>query len=175
MLLAASAAALAAATAAGAHGTLTPTTAPAGTTQRFELTVPNDRLDADVVGVALRLPPEMALQVATANQPRWSVATSGGEIVWSGGPIPRGGGETFAFTAALPSDAGQVELALVETYDDGAGAPFPIVVTVAGTAATSGGSSTLAVAALVVALGALGLATAALAIALRGRARTDST
>jgi uncharacterized protein YcnI len=163
------AAALVAAPAALAHGTLAPATAAAGSAQRFELTVPNDRLDADIVAVTLRLPSEVELESAVAEQPRWGVASDDGEVTWSGGPIERLSSETFAFTARLPGEAGPLELTLVETYDDGEAAPFPIRVTVTGTESASGGSDTLGAAALVVSILALGLATAALLIALRTR------
>jgi uncharacterized protein YcnI len=162
--------ALIAPTSALAHGTLTPVTAAAGSSQQFELTVPNDRLDADIVGVTLRLPAGFGLEAATAEQPRWSVASSGGEIVWRGGPISRASAESFEFTARVPADPGAVELTLVETYDDGEAAPFPIGMSVTGTAATTE-SDTLEVAAFVVSVLALGIASAALVVGLRAGRR----
>jgi len=157
------------------HGTLTPATAAAGSSQQFELTVPNDRLDADIVGVTLRLPTGFELEAATAEQPRWSVGSSNGEVVWSGGPISRASAETFAFTARLSADPGTAELTLVETYDDGEAAPFPIAVTVTASAVATGGSDTLGAAALVVSVLALGVATAALLVALGTRRRGSGT
>jgi uncharacterized protein YcnI len=169
-LIAAAAAALAGASVAGAHGTLAPVEGAAGTTQRFELTVPGDRPDADVVAVALRLAPGMRLETATAEQPRWSVSSSAETVRWSGGPIARGSAETFAFSAHLPSQPGRVELTLTESWDDGPGAPFPIALLVTG-AAPAGGTTpdTVAALALGVAVLALAVASLALAIALRSR------
>jgi uncharacterized protein YcnI len=165
--------ALAAVPAAAAHGTLSPVTASAGSTQTFDLTVPADRLDADITGVALRVPEGVSIESAEARQPLWAVAWDDEGVSWQGGPIDRGGAETFRFTARMPGEPGAAELTLVETYDDGEAAPFPIAVTVTG--GEGGGSDdTIAVAALVAALLALGVATAALAVALRGRRRLHS-
>jgi uncharacterized protein YcnI len=170
LLLGAAAAALVAAPAALGHGTLTPTTAAAGGSQRFELVVPNDRPDADIVGVTLRLPAGVRLETAEAEQPRWAVSSTDDTVVWRGGPIDRGSSQAFSFTARMPSRPGSVELALVESYDDGDGAPFAITVSVTGVAVHDGGSgSTLAAIALAVALLALGVATTALLVALRRR------
>jgi uncharacterized protein YcnI len=155
---------------AAAHGTLTPAAAPAGTSQRFELTVPNARLDADILGITLELPDGAMLEAAEAAQPRWAVTSSESSVNWSGGPIDRGSAETFAFTARLPTDAGPSEFTLVESYDDGDGAPFPITVVATGAMPVGDGSDdTLAAVALVVAMLALLVATIALALAFRIR------
>ena len=160
--------------AARAHGTLSPATVQAGSVQRFELTVPNDRLDADILGVALELPGGIEIESAEARQPRWTVVWDEGSVSWRGGPIARGSAETFAFTASLPAE-GVAEFALVETYDDGAATPFPVPVSVTTAETAAGGSSdTLAAMALVVAVLALVAATVALGVALRGRRRAPS-
>lgn len=165
-------AALVAAPVAGAHGTLTPTSAPGGVTQRFELTVPNDRLDADIVGVTLELPQGSQLESAEAEQPRWAVTSSETAVRWTGGPIESSTTETFAFTARLPAESGPQRLTLVESYDDGDGAPFPLTVVATGATAAGGGrDSTLAAVALALAVLALVVATTALALVLRTRAR----
>ena len=169
ILGAAAAAALILAPAAGAHGTLAPPTAEAGSSQRFELTVPNDRQDAEIVAVGLRLPPGAELESAEAQQPLWSVSSDESVVAWQGGPINRGSGETFAFTVRLPPGAGRVEFALLETYDDGAAAPFSIPVSLTRGAGVEGGGDALALVAVVVAVLALVVATAALVLALRRR------
>ena len=155
---------------AAAHGTLIPAAAPAGTSQRFELTVPNARLDADILGVTLELPVGALLESAEAAQPRWAVTSSESSVRWSGGPIDRGSAETFVFTARLPGDAGPSEFTLVESYDDGDAAPFPITVLATDVTPNDDGSNdTLAAVALVLAILALLVATGALALALRVR------
>jgi periplasmic copper chaperone A len=131
-VLAVAAAALVLAGPAAGHGTLSPSTAAAGVLQRFELTVPNARLDADIVGISLALPEGAVLESAEAEQPRWAVTSDEGSVRWSGGPIDRGGAETFAFTVRLPPEPGSAEFTLVETFDDGDAAPFPIPVLVTG-------------------------------------------
>jgi uncharacterized protein YcnI len=162
------AAALVAAGPAAAHGTLSPASAVAGAVQRFELTVPNDRQDADLVGIVLQLPAGAELVSAEARQPLWSVSSDAGAVTWQGGPIPRGGAETFALSLRLPPRAGVAELALLERYDDGGTPPFPLALTLTGSS-SSGGTDAYGVAALVVALLALVVATAALVVVLRDR------
>jgi uncharacterized protein YcnI len=164
------AAALVAAPGAFGHGTLTPTSAQAGSTQTFDLTVPSDRLDADIVGVALRMPDDVQVEAAEAQQPLWTVVWDETGVRWEGGPIDRGGAATFRFTARMPADEGIVPVTLVETYDDGAAAPFELTIGVGGGA--GGGSDGLALAALVVAIAALIASTAALALVLKGRRPT---
>jgi uncharacterized protein YcnI len=155
---------------AGAHGTLSPATAPAGGSQRFELVVPNDRLDADIVGVTLELPEGVVLESAEAEQPRWAVTSNQTSVDWTGGPIESSTAETFAFVARLPAESGPQEFTLVESYDDGGGAPFPLTVVATGAATGgSGGDGTVAAVALVLAGLALVVATSALALALRSR------
>lgn len=164
----AAAAALACASPAGAHGTLAPAAAVAGTTERFELIVPNDRQDADIVAISLGLPAGMRLETAEARQPEWTVSSSGNTVTWEGGPVARGSSETFAFSATVPARPGKVELTLVERYDDGVGTPFPLALSVSG--GSGGGSSgTVAAIALAVALAALGVSTLALVLVLRRR------
>ena len=126
---------------AAGHGTLTPVTAEAGSTQAFELTVPGDRLDADIVGVALRVAGGVEIVSAEAEQPLWSVSWDDDGVSWEGGPIDRGGAGTFRFTAQMSSEPGLTEFSLVETYDDGVAAPFPLSVAVAGGDAAGTGSS----------------------------------
>jgi hypothetical protein len=112
----------------------------------------------------------MRLESAEAAQPRWAVSSSSDEVTWSGGPIERATAETFLFTARMPSEPGSLELILLESYDDGDAAPFPIAVSVSSAAsAGDGADNTLAAAAFVVAVLALVAATAALALALRDR------
>jgi uncharacterized protein YcnI len=160
--------ALVAAPAALAHGTLTPAVAEAGSDQAFELIVPADRLDADITGVALRVPEGVEVIAAEAEQPLWTVIWDDAGVSWEGGPIDRGSSATFRFTARMPPDGGVAELTLVETYDDGVAAPFPLPVTVSGDE-TGSSSQGLALAALLVAIAALAASTAALALALKGR------
>ena len=158
-----------------AHGTLTPATAVAGTVQSFELTVPGDRQDADIVALELRVPDGVAIESAEARQPLWSVTWDDEAVRWAGGPVPRGGAETFAFTARLPSEAGDLGLTLVETYDDGEAASFPMPLAATAAAGSNGGVGAVAVAALVIALASLALSTAAFAVVLRTRKSPDGT
>ena len=169
VLAAAVAAALLVPGEARAHGTLTPPSAVADTVQAFELIVPGDRPDAEIVGVELRAPDGLVVESAEARQPLWTVTWDDEAVQWQGGPVPRGGAESFAFTARLPSDEGRVEVTLVESYDDGEEAAFRIPLGVTSAAGDDGDVSGVAVAALVIALASLALSTAAIVVALRGR------
>jgi uncharacterized protein YcnI len=159
--------ALAAAPTAGAHGTLTPVSAPADSVQEFELLVPNERHDAGVVAVALHLPDGARLESASGVAGLWTVTSEENVVTWRGGPIDRESLQAFSFTARLPSQPGPSEFTLVESYDDGDAAPFPIPVFV--TEPESGGSSSsVAFVALLLAIAAVLIALAALLVALRG-------
>ena len=166
--------ALAVAPTAIAHGTLTPTTAVAGVAQRFELTVPNDRLDADLVAISVALPEGGVLESAEAQQPRWTVASDASTVRWTGGPVERGSAETFAFVARMPADSGPAEFSVVETYDDGDAAPFPL--TVAGTSVEgAAGGDADAMATIAVVLAALALAVSTIALVLVARTHRSGT
>jgi uncharacterized protein YcnI len=174
VLVAAVAVALIAAAGASGHGTIAPASAQAGSSQAFELTVPNDRLDADIVAVALRLPSGIELESAKATQPLWAVSSAGNLVTWQGGPIARASAETFSFTARMPSQSGSVELTLLETYDDGDAAPFPITVDARTSSNGGSGSGTTGTFALVLAALSLAVSTAAVLLALRANRRPDS-
>jgi uncharacterized protein YcnI len=152
---------------ASAHGTLTPASAPAGSLQEFELVVPNERDDADVVAVALHLPDGARLETAAGAQPLWAVTPEENVVAWNGGPIDRGSAQAFSFTAELPNEPGPVEFTLVESYDDGDAAPFPIPVFVTESDSGGGSVSSLALVALLLAIAAVIIASVALVVALR--------
>jgi uncharacterized protein YcnI len=167
--------ALIAAAGASGHGTIAPASAQAGSSQAFELTVPNDRLDADIVAVALRLPSGIELESAEATQPLWAVSSAGNVVMWQGGPIARASAETFSFTARMPSQSGSVELTLLETYDDGDAAPFPIAVEVRTSSTGGSGSGTTGTLALALGVLSLAVSTAALLLAVRANRGSDSS
>jgi uncharacterized protein YcnI len=170
VLAAIAATALVATSVAAAHGTLSPAVTAAGVSQRFELTVPNARLDADIVAISLEMPDRVVLESAEASQPRWAVRSDESSVRWTGGPIDRGSAETFAFTARLAAEAGPAQFTLVESYDDGDAAPFPITVVASGpTGGSDDSDGSLAAVALVLAMLALLVAAGALAVALRAR------
>jgi uncharacterized protein YcnI len=176
VLVAVAAVALVAVPSGRAHGTIAPASGAAGSVVQFELTVPNDRLDAEIVGVAIELPPGFELEAATATQPLWSVSSRERSVAWRGGPIPSLTAETFRFSARLPSGAGRTRLTLVEAYDDGESAPFAIGVDVTDEPVGSDGEGdALALAALVAAFVALATAAVALAVAVSVRRRSSST
>ena len=151
-----------------------PTLAEAGETREFVFRIGNARQDAEIVGVVLELPEGASLKEADARQPRWSVTASGRRVTWEGGPIPPLASESFAVTARLPDREGQADFIGQEVYDDGPGPPFPLQVTIAGSAVRDD-TATRPLFALAVAGVAVLLSAAVVAIALARRPRRHGT
>ena len=167
------AAASLASTASG-HGTVQPTLAEAGETREFVFTIGNARQDAEIVGVVVKLPGGASLERAAAQQPRWSATASGRRVTWEGGPIPPLASESFALTARMPDREGQADFLGQELYDDGPGPPFPLQVTIAGSAASEDAASRPQLALVLAGIAVL-LSSAVLAIALARRSRRHGT
>ncbi len=129
--------ALAAPTAAGAHVTLQPEEAAAGSYTVLDVRVPNESEDADTTRVAVRFPPGFA-EASYQPLPGWSVKvteeklakpvqTDDGpitegvrEIVWSGGAIAPGQFTDFPLSVQIPGEAGDtLTFKALQTYSDG--------------------------------------------------------
>ena len=147
--------ALALADSAAAHGTLSPNLAAPGSTERFTIEIPNGRDDARITGLRVTLPDGVELEEIEARQPRWAASADGQALTWRGGPIEPREFDSFAFSAKLPDEEGELALSAQEQYDDGPGPSFRLAVTLAGATAGSGrdeGARTLALTALAVSL-----------------------
>jgi uncharacterized protein YcnI len=117
-----------------AHGAIQPTAAPAGTTERFVVSVANSLQGGPgIVGVSVEAPDGVEIESAEAQQPRWTVSWDGQKITWEGGPL-EGLSEDFAFRAKLPEAEGTYDFTAQEIYVTGLGPPFALPVTVTRTA-----------------------------------------
>jgi uncharacterized protein YcnI len=125
---------------ASAHGSIQPTAATAGVVQRFVVTVPNTLLGGPrIVAVTVTAPDGATIESAEPGE-RWQVRVDGRTAVWEGGPL-EGLQEDFAFDARMPEAEGTYAFRGRERYDQGAGAVFPLAVTVTRGAAPTGSST----------------------------------
>jgi uncharacterized protein YcnI len=129
---------LVAAPAALAQVTVNPQEVPAGSVARFDIRVPNDRPDADIVKVTVRLP-EGLDSVSFQPKPGWErtvtmvklaepVTNAEGRrvteridrVVWKGGTIAPGEFDQFGLSAKVPGKAGTVlAFPALQTYSNG--------------------------------------------------------
>jgi uncharacterized protein YcnI len=125
--------------AAAAHVTVSPTSAPQGSTQELTFKVPNEESGADTVSLQLQIPTaDPIAQVLAKPVPGWTITvhtitlskpltTDDGtfnqavdEIDWTGGSIPPGQYQDFSISAdPLPADATQLVFKAVQTYSNG--------------------------------------------------------
>lgn len=151
---------------ASAHGTIAPTTAAGGSTQRFVVTIPNDSVNVPMTGFRLVAPAEVAIESVEAP-PGWTASRSGATATWAG-ELPAGEEGRFAFTAVLPSSASTVAFQGEESYPSVPNSGFfPLAVALT-PAAESESSRWWIVAAVAGSL----LVVAAAAIAVRARGRS---
>lgn len=139
VLLAAPVLVLAAAVPASAHVTVSPTSAPQGSTQELNFKVPDEESTANTVGVQLQIPTaDPIAQVLAKPVPGWTVTvhtitlskplttddgtfnTAVDEIDWTGGSIAPGQYQDFSISVdPLPADASQLVFKAVQTYSNG--------------------------------------------------------
>ena len=140
-----------------------PTEEAAATTNKIELTVPSD-FPIDSVEPA---PPGWTLNVKSTGSGEETVIQS---ITWSGGHVPTGQASMFRF-AAQANDSGKIAFSVRQTYSDGtvvdwngpesSDTPAPSIEAV-DSLGGGGGTSTLAIVALVLGAAALVVAIVAL-------------
>ena len=177
-------AALAFADAASAHATLTPPTVLARTSQVFTLAVPTEKEDAQTTKVEFT-PPEGFSIDSFVPSPGWKrdvQQTGSGEdavitkVTWDGGDVPHGEATGFQFLGRTDSSK-TYTFDVRQTYSDGSvvdwngpessDTPAP---TIEAKSSFGGGSSTLAIVALIV--GALGVLLGIVALATASGRRT---
>jgi uncharacterized protein YcnI len=175
------AAALVVTAAAAAHATVSPPLVLAHDGQVFTLAVPTEKENAATTTIEL-VPPEGFGIDSFGAAPGWrrDVETSGsGEeaavqsVTWSGGSVPTGEAAMFSFVATA-AKTGAYTFAVRQTYSDGSvvtwsgpeSSDTPAPVVTAKSSLGGGGSSTLAIVALV--LGAIALVVAAAGLLSRG-------
>jgi uncharacterized protein YcnI len=179
VMTAATAGALAFVPAAFGHAALSPPVAKAKVLQQFTLSVPTEEAGATTTSIELTVPSGFAID-SFEPSPGWKrseLATGSGEektiqkVTWSGGKVPTDEDSVFRFNASLDSSK-TYTLKVRQTYSDGkvvdwsgsesSDTPAPLVDGVSSLG--GGGTSTLAIVALIVAavavlLGIAGLAT----------------
>ena len=124
---------------ASAHVTVSPTSAPQGSTQELVFKVPNEESTATTIEVQLQIPTQYPIaQVLARPVPGWTIAvhtvplakplvtddgsfdTAVDEIDWTGGSIPVNEYQDFAISVdPLPTATNQLTFKAVQTYSNG--------------------------------------------------------
>lgn len=168
-----------------AHAEVSPKVSLAGKLQLYSLAVPTEKSNVTTTKVVLTVPTGFGIDSFVPPPPGWTQqlqqSGSGGsavvtKVTWTGGRTPTGEDSLFQFLAQ-PSSAATYTFDVAQTYSDGSivnwtgpessDAPAPQIQAVSSLG--GGGTPTLAILALVIAL--LGLAAAGLALARGGSGR----
>lgn len=171
VLLAACTAALVWAAAASAHARISPAVSLSGRLQLYSLAVPTEKEGATTTKIELTLPKGFSIDSFVAA-PGWQRSAKGDTVTWSGGATPAEEDSFFQFLAQ-PAKPGTYTFQVQQTYADGTvvnwtGAessdnPAPAI---EAKSSLGGGTSTLAIVAIV--LGAAGLVLGLVALLARG-------
>jgi uncharacterized protein YcnI len=177
VLAAAVLAALVFAVTASAHARVSPAVSLSKELQLYSLVVPTEKSNVTTTKVVLTVPSGFGIDsfVSTPEWHRVEQQTGSGEsavitkVTWTGGHVPTGEDSLFQFLAQ-PGSSGTYTFHVQQTYSDGSivdwsgpessDAPAPTIE--AKSSLGGGGTSTLAIVALVV--GALGIIIAAIAV-----------
>ena len=170
--------ALVVAAAASAHAIMSPAVAKANALQQFTLSVPTEKEGLTTTKVELTVPPSFEIDSFEPPPAGWTQQTqskgSGEEAVvqqvtWSGGHTPTGQDSVFRFNASIPK-SGTVTFTVRQTYSDGSvvdwngpessDTPAPTIEALSSFG--GGGTSTLEIVTLVIAIAALVVAALAL-------------
>ena len=175
-------AALVAAGAASAHAHVSPPIAAAKESQVYTLAVPTEKENAHTTQIEFTVPAGFGIDsfVPAAGWKRSVKQTGTGEeavinqVTWSGGKVPTGEDAAFSFLGT-PSSSKTYTFGVRQTYSDGSivdwsgpeSSDTPAPTLQAKTSLGGGGSSTLALVALIV--GAVGVLLGAVALLAGGR------
>ena len=172
VLLAALAVALVWTAVASAHAIVGPAVSVSGKLQLYSLVVPTEKEGVTTSKIALTVPAGFSID-SYVPSPGWKQTTAGDTTTWAGGATPTEEDSLFQFLAE-PEHAGTYTFQVAQTYSDGTvvnwtGAessddPAPTIEVKS--SLSGGGTSTLAIVALV--LGALGIVLGALALIAKG-------
>jgi uncharacterized protein YcnI len=173
--------ALVAASSAFAHARISPSVTLAKSLQLYSLVVPTEKEGVTTTKIVLTVPAGFSIDsfVPTAGWKRQLQQTGSGEdavvqsVTWSGGHVPTEDDSLFQFLAEAQSDK-TYTFSVEQTYSDGSvvnwsgseSSDTPAPTVEAQSSLGGGGSSTLAIVALVV--GVVGVVLGGLALALRG-------
>ena len=172
-----------AAAGASAHAIISPSISVAGSSELYSLGVPTEKEGVFTTKVALTLPDGFSID-SFVDSPGWTrhvQQTESGEeavvqkVTWSGGRVPTGEDSLFQFLGR-PAGSKTYTFTVEQTYSDGSvvdwsgpeGSDDPAP-TVEAQSSFGGGSSTLAIIALV--LGAVGVVLGAIALLAGGGKR----
>jgi uncharacterized protein YcnI len=180
VLVFAGAAALVVAATASAHARVSPSVSLANELQLYSLAVPTEKENLTTTKIVLTLPQGFSID-SFVPSPGWTRAvqqTGSGDsaviqkVTWTGGNTPTEEDSLFQFLAQ-PSKTGTYTFGVQQTYSDGSivdwsgsessAAPAP---TITVSSSVGGGTSTLAIVALV--LGAIGIVLGVIALISRG-------
>lgn len=175
-------AALVTAGAASAHAHVSPPIAVSNESQVYTLAVPTEKEDNETTQIVLTVPDGFGIDsfVPSPGWKRTVQATGSGEeavinkVTWTGGSVPTGEDATFSFLGS-PSSSKTYTFQVQQTYKDGSvvdwsgpeSSDTPSPVLEAKSSLGGGGSSTLALIALIV--GAIGVLLGALGLFAGGR------
>lgn len=122
-----------------AHGTISPASAPRGSTQSFVVVVPNISVNVPITG--FRLTPPAGVDIQPEEDPDWTTTTEGRTIVWTGDGVPGGEEGRFGFRAHLPESGSAVTFQAEESYPSvPRSGLFPLEVALTGAGAGDGSS-----------------------------------
>jgi uncharacterized protein YcnI len=166
------------AAAASAHAIMSPAVAKAKVLQQFTLSVPTEKEGLTTTKIELTIPSEFAIDSFEPPPAGWTQqtrSTGSGEntvvqkVTWTGGHTPTEQDSVFRFNAAV-TKTGNVTFDVRQTYSDGSvvdwngpessDTPAPVVESLSSFG--GGGTSTLEIVALVLAIAALVIAVIAL-------------
>jgi len=170
------AAALVFAAVASAHARISPPIVEKDAAEVFTLSVPTEEQGATTTRIELTVPDDFPIDSVEPPPPGWTLnvaATGSGEeavihrVTWSGGHVPTGQAAMFRF-AAQANGSGTITFSVRQTYSDGtvvdwsgpesSDTPSPTVKAVDSLGGGGGGTSTLEIVALVIAIAALVIA-----------------
>jgi uncharacterized protein YcnI len=175
--------ALAACASAFAHARMNPAISLANELQLYSLAIPTEKANATTTKIVLTLPKNFSIDsfVPSPGWKRVEQQTGSGEsavitqVTWTGGSVPTDEDSLFQFLAQ-PAKSGTYTFQVQQTYSDGeivnwtdpetGQDPAPTIKVVS---SVGGGSSILAIVALIV--GAVGLLVGGVALASRGGGR----
>jgi uncharacterized protein YcnI len=180
VLVLAGAAALVVAATASAHARVSPSVSLANELQLYSLAVPTEKENLTTTKIVLTVPQGFSID-SFVPSPGWTRVlqqTGSGDsaviqkVTWTGGNVPTEEDSLFQFLAQ-PSKTGTYTFDVQQTYSDGSivdwsgsessAAPAP---TIKVSSSVGGGTSTLAIVALI--LGAIGIVLGAIALVSRG-------
>jgi len=106
-----------------AHSSVSPSQTATSKYETFSVSVPTER-EVSTIDIVLDVPVTLD-RVTPFVKPGWRVSTTKDaddrvtQIRWTGGAIPEGQKDTFAFTARTPAEDGTLIWKVYQTYADG--------------------------------------------------------